>query len=57
VDGKPSAAGTYSEDAERLRIVTRDYRIGETPRNGGPADIEVRDGRVASIATPSGVPL
>ena len=57
VAGKPSSAGTYSEETGRIRLFTRDYRVEETPRNGGPADLEVRDGRVASIVTPVGVPL
>jgi len=57
VTGAPSSAGTYSEEPDRIRIFTRDYRIEETPRNGGPVDIEVRDGRVVSLLTPAGVPL
>ena len=57
VTGKPSAAGTWSEEPDRVRIYTRDYRIEETPRNGGPVEIEVRDGRIVSIASSAGVPL
>jgi len=57
VDGKPSAAGTYSEEAGRVSIYTRDYRVEEIPHNGGPVDIEVHEGRVASIVTPAGAPL
>jgi penicillin-binding protein 1B len=54
---RPSSAGTYSEEPDRIRIFTRDYRVDKTPHNGGPVDIEVRDGRVVSLSTPEGVPL
>jgi penicillin-binding protein 1B len=57
VSGSPPSAGTYSEEPDRIRIFTRDYRVEETPHTGGPVDIEVRDGRVASMLTPAGVPL
>jgi len=57
VPGRTSVAGTWSEEGDRLRIRTRDYRIEETPHNGGPAEIGVRDGRVESIVSPAGVPL
>lgn len=57
VAGRPSAAGTWSEDPDRIRIYTRDYRIEETPHNGGPVEIGVRDGRVVSIVSAAGVPL
>ncbi|HEY5190886.1 MAG TPA: transglycosylase domain-containing protein, partial [Candidatus Deferrimicrobium sp.] len=57
VAGKPSAAGTWSEEPGRVQIYTRDYRIEETPHTGGPVEIGVRDGRVASIASSAGVSL
>jgi penicillin-binding protein 1B len=57
VAGKPSAAGTWSEEPDRVRIHTRDYRIEEIPHTGGPVEIGVRDGRVASIVSFAGVPL
>ncbi len=57
VAGRPAAAGTWSEDPGRIRIYTRDYKIEETPHNGGPVEIEVRDGRVVSIASSAGAPL
>src|SRR3990172_7396133 len=57
VTGKPAAAGTWSEDPDRIRVYTRDYRIEETPHNGAPVEIEVRDGRVVSIASSAGAPL
>ncbi|MGE5248408.1 MAG: PBP1A family penicillin-binding protein, partial [Verrucomicrobiota bacterium] len=57
VSGNPSKAGTYSEEPGRIRIFTRDYQVEETPHNGGPVVLEIRDGRVASIASRAGVPL
>jgi len=57
VAGKPTAAGTWSEEPDRLRIFTRDYRVEETTHIGGPLEIGVRDGRVVSIASSAGVPL
>ena len=57
IAGKPSAAGTWSEEPDRIRIYTRDFRVDETPHNGGPVEIRVLDGRVASIVSFAGVPL
>lgn len=57
VTGKPSAAGTYTEEPGKIRIFTRDYRVEERPDKGGPVDIEVRDGRVVSLATAAGARL
>jgi penicillin-binding protein 1B len=57
VAGKPSAAGTWSGEPDRVRIFTRDYIVEETPHNGGPVEIGVRDGRVVSIASSAGIPL
>ena len=57
VAGKPPAAGTWSEEPDRIRIYTRDYRIEEIPHNGGPVEIGVRDGRVVSIVSSAGVSL
>ncbi|MGE5284529.1 MAG: PBP1A family penicillin-binding protein [Actinomycetota bacterium] len=57
VAGRATTAGTWSEEPDRIRIFTRDYRVEETPHNGGPAEIGIRDGRVVSIASAAGVPL
>jgi penicillin-binding protein 1B len=57
VSGKPTSPGTYSEEPGRIRIFTRGYQVDETPRNGGPVDITVDGGRVASITTSGGAPL
>jgi penicillin-binding protein 1B len=57
VSGNPSKAGTYSEDPDRIRIFTRDFQVEETPHNGGPVVLQIRDGRVTSIVSRAGVPL
>jgi penicillin-binding protein 1B len=57
VAGKPSSAGTWSEEPGRVRVYTRDYRVEETPHTGGPVEIEVHDGRVDSIVSSAGVSL
>ena len=57
VAGKPSAAGTWSGEPDRVRIHTRDYRVEQTPHAGAPVEIGVRDGRVVSIVSSAGVPL
>jgi penicillin-binding protein 1B len=57
VAGKPSAAGTWSEEPDRIRLYTRDYRIEEIPHSGGPVEIGVRDGQVVSIVSSAGAPI
>lgn len=57
VVGKPSVAGTWSMEPDRIRIFTRDYRIEELAHNGGPVEIGIREGRVASIVSYAGLPL
>jgi len=57
VSGTPDRPGTYSMEPKRVRIFTRGYRIYELPSSGGPAELEIRDGRVISIVTRAGNPL
>ena len=57
VAGKPSAAGTYSEDQTKFRIFLREDGAEKSSRKGGPVEIIVRDGRVASLASPAGAQL
>jgi penicillin-binding protein 1B len=57
VTGRPTKPGTFSEDTGKIRIFTRDYRVEETPHNGGPVELEIRDGRVTSTVSQVGVPL
>jgi len=57
VMGKPSTAGTYSEEQEKIRIFPRDDATEKSSRKGGPVDILVRDGRVMSLVSPAGVQL
>lgn len=57
VPGKPSRAGTFSEEQGNLRIFLRE-RVTMNPfRESGPVEIAVHDGRVVSLASPTGVPL
>ena len=55
VAGKPSAAGTWSEEPDRVRIYTRDYRVEETPHPGGPGKSGVREGRVVRRASSAAI--
>ncbi len=57
VMGKPSTAGTYSEEQAKLRIFLRDNGTEKSSRKSGPVDMLVRDGRVVSLVSPAGVPL
>ncbi len=57
VAGKPSTAGTFSEGRTNLRIFLRNSGAGKTSRESGPVDIAVHDGRVVSLASPTGVEL
>ncbi len=52
----PSAAGTYSEDHEKIRIFLRDNAVTSTFKKG-PVDLSVRDGRVVSLVSPTGAEL
>jgi penicillin-binding protein 1B len=55
--GKPSTAGTYSEEQAKFRIFLRDNGSEKSSRKSGPVDIVVRDGRVVSLVSPAGVQL
>ena len=57
VTGKPSTAGTYSEEQARIRIFLRENGTEKPSRKNGPVDILVRDGRVVSLVSPTGVQL
>ncbi len=57
VTGKPSAAGTYSEDEAKYRVFLRENAAEKPSPKGGPIEIIVRDGRVASLVSPAGVQL
>ena len=57
VTGKPSAAGTYSEEQGKIRIVPRDTGTEKSSRKREPADILVRDGQVVSLVSAAGVQL
>jgi penicillin-binding protein 1B len=57
VTGKLSRAGTYSEEQAKISIFPRDNETEKSSRNSGPVDILVRDGRVVSLVSPTGVQL
>jgi penicillin-binding protein 1B len=57
VTGKPSTAGTYSEEQAKISIFPRDNETEKSFTNSGPVDILVRDGRVVSLVSPTGVQL
>ena len=57
VTGKPSAAGTYSEEQAKIRIFPRKNGAEKSPPESGPVDILVRDGRVLSLVSPAGAQL
>lgn len=57
VPGKPSRAGTFSEEQANLQIFLRDSGAMNPSRESGPVEIAVHDGRVVSLASPTGVPL
>ena len=57
VVGKPSTSGTFSEEPAKIRIFPRDNAIENPSHDSGPVDIEVRDGRVVSLVSSSGMQL
>ena len=57
VTGKPSTAGTYSEEQKKFRIFLRDSGAEKSSRKSGPVDILVNDGRVGSMVSPAGAEL
>jgi len=57
VVGKPSTAGTFSEEPAKIRIFPRDNGIEKPSHDSGPVDIVVRDGRVVSLVSSAGVQL
>ncbi|MHB9096224.1 MAG: PBP1A family penicillin-binding protein [Syntrophales bacterium] len=57
VVGRPSAAGTFSEEPAMIRIFPRDNGGEKPSRESGPVDIAVRDGRVVSLASRAGADL
>ena len=57
VTGKPSTAGTFSEERENIRIFLRDTGTEKPSHKSGAVDIVVRDGRVVSLLSPAGMQL
>jgi len=54
VKGKPSRAGTFSEEPGKIRIFPRRSFAGKPSRESGPVDIEVEDKRVLSLVSAAG---
>ena len=57
VRGKPSTAGTFSEEQAHIRIFLRNKGIEKRSNDGGPVDIAVRDGRVTTLTSSTGKQL
>ncbi|MDP2853778.1 MAG: PBP1A family penicillin-binding protein [Smithellaceae bacterium] len=57
VTGKPSTAGTFSNEPNHLRIFLRDKGIEKRFHGISPLDITLRDGRVISLASSVGKEL
>jgi len=57
VAGKPSAAGTYSQDEKHIRIFLHRNKIDADTDLSGPVDIGLQDGRVATLTSSAGKEL
>ena len=57
VRGKPSTAGTFSEELAHIRIFLRKKGIENRLNEDEPVDIAVRDGRVATLTSSAGKQL
>ena len=57
VVGKPSAAGTYSEEQANVLIFPRDDGTPESSHKKGPVLMTVHEGRIASLTSANGEPL
>ena len=57
VRGKPSAAGTFSEEQAHIRIFLRNQGIEKRLNEVGPVDIAVRNGRVTTLTSSTGKKL
>lgn len=57
VRGKPSSAGTFSQDKAHIRIFLSGEGIEKRSGEGGPVDIAVRDGRIIEMISSTGKQL
>ncbi|MHB8910174.1 MAG: PBP1A family penicillin-binding protein [Syntrophales bacterium] len=57
VAGRPSKAGTFSEEPAKIRIFPRDNGGEKPSHENGLVEIAIRDGRVVSLASAAGVQL
>jgi penicillin-binding protein 1B len=54
VSGAPEKPGTWSREANRVRIHTRGFQAGDVSRPGVRIDIGMAEGRIATLETSSG---
>ena len=54
ISGIPAKPGTWSEEANRIRIHTRGFKAGDVSRPDVQIDIGMTEGRVATLETSSG---
>jgi penicillin-binding protein 1B len=54
VSGIPAKPGTWSEEADRIRIHTRGFQAGDVSRPAVRIDIDMTEGRVATLETSTG---
>jgi penicillin-binding protein 1B len=57
VRGNPSTPGTFSEEKGHILIYPGNKEIGKRMNGGGPVNIALRDGRVASLTSSTGKSL
>jgi penicillin-binding protein 1B len=57
VAGPPGPEGSWSEEGDKIRIHTRDFRHGEQEERNVTVEIGVKEGRVETLSTPAGAPL
>ena len=54
VNGKPSTAGTYSEEQKHIRVFLRNKEIKKRFNEDGPVAIVLREGRIISLISSTG---
>ncbi len=57
VSGKPSKAGTFSEDENHLLVFLANKDMEKSPPENGPVNINLRDGRIVSMLSTTGQQL
>ena len=57
VTDAPRAEGSWSEEGDKIRIHTRDFRYGEQEERNFTVEIGVKEGRVETLSTSAGAKL